>query len=105
MPSLEQLHKVLALDPNDPFVTYGIALEHAKAAQYKTAIEWLDKTLGIDPTYFYAYYQKAKMFIGLGDSKTAGDVLRAGMAIAGKANTGESRHAQSEMQALLETLD
>ena len=31
MPSIEQLKKLLELDPEDTFVLYGIAQEHAKA--------------------------------------------------------------------------
>lgn len=102
---LEQLQKLLALDPQDPFVTYGIALEHGKSGQHAVAIEWLDKTIAIDRAYCYAYYQKAKMLIELAKPDDARAVLRVGMAAAQAANTPDSRHAQSEMQDLLENID
>ena len=102
---LEQLHKLLTLDPADPFVTYGIALEHGKTGQHQTAIEWLDKTLALDQAYCYAYYQKAKMLIDLDQPEGAAAVLRTGMEVAAKVNSPDSRHAQSEMQGLLESID
>jgi len=101
---LEQLQKLLALDPADTFCTFGIAMEYNKIGQHQAAIEWLDKTIAIDSNYCYAYYQKAKMLLELEKPEDATAVLQTGMAVARKVNDGEARHALSEMQALLDTI-
>lgn len=99
---LEQLSKLHNADPCDPFCTYGIALEHAKAQRYDEALQWLDKTLGLDSQYCYAFYQKAKMLSELGQDDAAREVLKVGMETAAQAGDD---HARSEMAELLDALD
>lgn len=99
---LEQLTKLHDADPNDPFCTYGIALEHAKAQRYDEALQWLDKTLGLDAQYCYAFYQKAKVLSQLGRNDDARQVLKVGMETATQAGDD---HARSEMAELLDTLE
>ncbi len=98
-PRLTQLHKLHAADPGDPFLTYGIALEHGKTGALDDAIAWLDKTLAIDATYCYAYFQKAKMLDEKGETEAARAILQQGMKAAQAAGDG---HAASEMMTLLE---
>ena len=57
---LEQLKKLHDVDPNDPFLTYGIALELSKDDLLEEAVTWLDKTIAIDADYCYAYTRKPK---------------------------------------------
>jgi len=102
---LEQLTKLHAADPNDPFCTYGIALEHAKTQNFDEAVRWLDKTLAADPQYCYAYFQKAKMFIEQGEEDRAREVLRTGIGVARKAGNADAAHAAEEMGALLESIN
>ena len=99
MAQLEQLHQA---DPKDPFCTYSIALEHAKAERHDQALAWMDKTLAIDPRYCYAYYHKAKVLTELGRADEARSVLQAGLAAALEAH---DTHAHSEMTTLLQALD
>ena len=103
MSRLEQLHKLHAADPRDPFCTYGIALEHAKTHDFDEAIRWLDKTLAADPNYCYAYFQKAKMLAEKGDEAGARDVLNTGIATARKLGNPDANHAAEEMATLLES--
>ena len=98
---LEQLEKMHAADPDDAFCTYGIAMEHAKAGRLDDAIEWLDKTIGADGQYCYAYYQKAKLLSEKGDQEAARGVLHTGMKVARAAGDG---HAAEEMGELLENI-
>lgn len=98
---LTQLHKLFEADSSDPFLTYGIALEHAKTGEHDEAITWLDKTLELDRNYCYAYFQKAKMLDEKGDSDAAATVLRDGINIARAAGDD---HAASEMQELMEMI-
>lgn len=101
MPSLDQLHKLLALDPADPFVLYGIAQEHARIGQFSEAIEWYARCLTADPQYCYAYFHMARALQSKGDTTAAVDVLSRGL-VAAKA-AGDS-HAASEISAFLDEL-
>lgn len=100
MPSLEQLEKLLAADPGDAFVLYGLAQEHAKRRDWVQAIEFYDRCLGADPKYCYAYYHKARALEGKGDRAGAVAVLKAGMVAARHVDA----HAAAEMEALLDEL-
>ncbi len=101
-PRLTQLHKLHAVDPADPFLTYGIALELAKVGQIDEALSWLDKTLAADANYCYAYFQKAKLTDENGDTDAAKAILKKGMTVAQAAGDA---HAASEMQTLLESME
>lgn len=101
---LDQLLKLHAADPNDPFCTYGIALEHAKAESFEQALAWLDKTLKLDPHYCYAYYQKGKINSDMGNDEQARVVLREGISVASKLSHPDAQHAVTEMTTLLESL-
>ncbi|MEM1108282.1 MAG: tetratricopeptide repeat protein [Planctomycetota bacterium] len=94
---LEQLTKLLAADPEDADVPYMIALEHAKADDPEAAVEWLDKALNLDPSYHYAYFQKAKMLSELGEDDDALAAVDAGVA---KATADGNAKAVGELQEL-----
>jgi tetratricopeptide (TPR) repeat protein len=98
---LDQLTKLHQDDPEDPFITYGIAMEHFKADDLDQAIAWLDKTLAIDGHYCYAYYHKAKALAKRGDAAAAREVLTTGIQAATEANDAKGKQ---EMTALLDTL-
>jgi tetratricopeptide (TPR) repeat protein len=99
MTELERLHRA---DPKDPFCTYGIALEHAKAERLEEALAWFDQTLALDSRYCYAYYQKAKSLLELGRGVEARAVLQAGIKTALEAG---DQHAHSEIKTLLEEME
>jgi tetratricopeptide (TPR) repeat protein len=98
---LAQLTKLHQTDPDDPFCTYGIAMEHAKAGQHDEALEWLDKTLAADKLYCYAYYQKAKTLSELGRADDANDAISAGIEAAKQAG---DNHAQQELAELMDAI-
>jgi len=98
---LDQLVKLHEADPADPFVTYGIALEHAKADRPDEALAWLDKTLSLDAGYLYAYFQKAKALGELGEDAAARAAAERGIEKAAEA--GDDK-ALSELTDLLESL-
>ena len=97
---LTQLQKLHAADPSDPFCTYGIALEHAKAKRLDEALPWLDRTLALDANYFYAYFQKGKILSELGRTDEARAALQTGL----KASQRTDAKAAGEIAALLESL-
>jgi len=99
---LAKLEALLKADPNDPFVTYGIAMEHAKADRLEEAIGWLDRTLGLDEGYLYAYFQKARVLSELGRDGDARAILTRGLAAAKRAGDD---HAHSEMTELMASFE
>jgi tetratricopeptide (TPR) repeat protein len=101
MPSLDQLQRLLAADPADPFLLYGIAQEHAKAGNHAEALLWYDRCLQADPRYAYACFHKARSQEALGDPAAAIATLRAGQQAAQAA--GDS-HALAEISAYLDEL-
>jgi len=98
---LEKLHKLLERDPNDPFVLYGIALEHKKLGDANSAIEFLDRTIAADSGYCYAYYQKGQVQEMLGDAAAARETYQKGIAAA--KSKGDD-HAAGEIEAALAML-
>jgi tetratricopeptide (TPR) repeat protein len=101
MPSIAQLEKLLALDPHDPFVLYGLAQEHARAGDPAKAVEFYDRCLAADPAYCYAYFHKAKVLEAAGRAPEAIRALEAGLAAAKKA--GDTK-AVGEISAYLDEL-
>jgi tetratricopeptide (TPR) repeat protein len=102
MPSLDQLHKLLAANPADPFILYGLAQEHARLKDYRKALEFYDRCLAADPAYCYAYFHKARAQEGLGLPADAAATLRAGQKAA-KAS-GDS-HALAEISGYLDEIE
>ena len=105
MPSIAQLEKMLAADPGDAFILYGLAQEHAKvggAAGHGKAVEFYDRCLAADPAYCYAYFHKARSLAAMEKTAEAVQTVRAGIAAAKKAGDG---HAESELNGLLDELE
>lgn len=102
MPSIAQLERLLQADPNDAFVLYGLAQEHAKTGDVTKAVEFYDRCLGADPKYCYAYYHKAKTLADADRTAEAVHVARHGIEAAKSCNDD---HALSELSALLDQLE
>ena len=104
MPSarLAQLERLLAADPHDPFVLYGLAQEHAKAGNIAEALSFFDRCIAADTDYLYAYYHKAKVLADADRAPEAIAVLRAGIP---RATARQDSKALSELRALLDSLE
>jgi tetratricopeptide (TPR) repeat protein len=98
---LEKLRQLLERDPDDPFVLYGIALEHKKLGNAKSAIDYLDRTIAADSGYCYAYYQKGQVQESLGDPRAARETYQKGIAAA---QLKGDDHAASEIESALSML-
>jgi len=101
MSRLDELNKMLASEPNDPFVLYGIAQEHAKAGRHRDAVGFYERCLEADPAYLYGYYHKAVSLIDLGEQADAGQTLQAGIRAAKAARDAK---ALNELSALLDSM-
>ena len=93
---------MLAREPNDTFLLYGIALEYKKLNDPKRAIEFLDRVIALDAGYCYAYHQKGLVFESSGDLVAARQAYRDG--IEASKQKGDA-HAQSEIEAALEMIE
>ena len=100
---LEQLDKLHAADPADADVTYMIAMEHVKVGDYPIVIDWLDKTLTLDPGYLYAYFQKAKAQSQMGDDDAAITTLKLGIEKAQQAGDAKAVGELSELMASMQS--
>jgi len=98
---MAQLLKLLAMDPNDAFVLYGLGQEHAKRGEHSEATAYYDKCLAADPLYCYAYYHKARSQQAGGDVNGAVATLRHGLDAAKKA---QDEKARSEIEGLIDML-
>lgn len=101
MSRLAQLEKMLAADPRDAFVLYGLGQEHAKAGRVDDAVRFYDRCLEADPAYFYAYFHRATALRDAGRESEAVETLRRGVQAARAGGDGK---AASEMASLLDEL-
>lgn len=101
MPTIADLERLLAADPDDAFVIYGIAQEYAKAGQFERAVGFYDRCLSVDPAYVYAYFHKARALEALGRVQEAREALARGVDVA---RTTDDGHAMAELSAYLDEL-
>jgi thioredoxin-like negative regulator of GroEL len=98
----QQIEEMLAEDPNDTFLRYGLAMEYISAGADAEAVRCFKELLDLAPDYVAAYLQLAQAHIRMGQTQTAREVLTHGIAEAAKA--GE-QHAREEMQGFLAGLN
>ena len=98
---LEQLQKLLAADPNDAFLNFGMAMELSKLQRYEESLAQFDRTLQKDPNYVAAHFHKGKTLIAMGDIPRAKEELERGIR---QAEACAEFHAKSEMEELLNSL-
>jgi tetratricopeptide (TPR) repeat protein len=101
-PRMQQLQKMLERTPNDPFLLYGLGLEFKKANEPKLALEYLARTIAVDPGYCYAYFQQGQVHELLGDTSSAKSSYLEGIDAAAK--KGDA-HARSELEGALSMIE
>jgi Flp pilus assembly protein TadD len=97
----EQIEDMLRDDPNDPFLRYGLAMEHASAGDDEGAVRCFGELIAVTPTYVPAYLQAGQALTRLGRTEEAAAVYRQGIAVARQQN---DQHAAGEMEGLLDLL-
>jgi tetratricopeptide (TPR) repeat protein len=97
----QQIQEMLVDEPNDPFLRYGLAMEHVSAGDLEGALQCFQDLFAMAPTYVPGYLQAGQLLNRLGRTDEARDVLRRGIAVAGQ--QGDA-HAAGEMEGLLESL-
>src|SRR5262249_11876497 len=84
----EKLEELLALDPNDSFVRYGLAMEAVGSGEDAEAVTGFRELLRRDPNYVPAYLQAGRTLIRMGEDEQAGEMLRQGIEAAKRAGRG-----------------
>ncbi len=101
MPPIALLEKLLHEDPDDAFLIYGIAHEHAKAGRHELAIDFFDRCVAIDPAHSYGFYHMARSLIELGRVDEAMAAVEKGIVAA---ESMDDRLAKGELRALGNTI-
>jgi predicted Zn-dependent protease len=101
MDKLAGLKEILTLDPKSSFARYGVAMELSGRGETEAALKEFDTLLANDPDYTAGYFMSAQTLSTAGRNAEAVERLTAGIACAARSG---NRHAQSEMQAMLDVL-
>jgi tetratricopeptide (TPR) repeat protein len=97
----QQLEEMLADDPNDAFLRYGLAMEHASAGDLEGAWRCFEEMFALTPEYVPAYLQAGQILVRLGRPDEARDVFRHGIRVARAQN---DEHPAAEMEEFLNQL-
>ena len=101
MDRVAMLKQILQENPNDAFARYGLAMEYSNAGDTETALAEFTTLAQLHPDYSAGYFMAAQMLARVGRTDEARQQLERGIASAQR--TG-NRHAESEMQAMLDEL-
>src|SRR5947207_608463 len=95
----QRLQEMLAHDPDDPFLRYGLAMDYAGAGEDGAAAKEFADLLRVAPDYVPAYLQAGQVLARLGRDDEARAVYRAGVTAAQRAGDA---HAAGELQGFLD---
>ena len=95
------LQNILKEQPGDAFARYALGLEYSGAGETEAALSEFEKLLAAHPDYTNGYFMSAQVLDRAGRIAEARAMLQKGIESARRAN---NRHAQSEMEAMLEEL-
>lgn len=100
---LEQLKKMLESEPDDSFLNYALALEHARSNDIPVAVQLIEQIISRDRQYLGAYYQLGQYYELLKQPEKAILTYKSGIEIAVQQ---KNRKAQLELnEALLQLED
>jgi thioredoxin-like negative regulator of GroEL len=100
-PRMAQIEALLADDPGDAFLRYGLAMEHASAGDDAAAADHLLRLINDSP-YVPAFLMAGQILNRLNRVDEAVSVLHRGIAAA---KADGNVHAEGEMAGLLATLE
>jgi hypothetical protein len=98
---MDQIEALLADDPTDVFLRYGLAMEYVSAGDDVTGADQLVR-LAEEASYVPAFLQAGQVLARLNRFEGACTILRRGIAVARQ--QGDA-HAEGEMAALLSSLE
>ncbi|UUO08776.1 hypothetical protein M4951_10785 [Blastopirellula sp. J2-11] len=97
----EQIEALLADEPNDSFLLYGLAMEYRKEGAHAEALARFDQLIQQTPPYVPAYFMAGQMLAEAGRANESRTWLRDGIE---EAQRQGNAHAAGEMSELLMTL-
>ena len=98
----ETLEEFVAMDPNDSFSRYALALELEKNGEEAYAVLHFREVISRDPGYIAAYYHLGRVLARTGNADEARDVYRKGLEAAIAAN---DQRTSTEIREALDALD
>ena len=98
---VEQLKSILAQDSKNTFARYALGMEYMSAGDTDSALQEFRAVLEVDTNYANAWFMGAQALQHVARTPEALQWLRDGIACAQRAG---NRHAESEMQLLLDEL-
>ena len=98
---LEALNTMLAQDPKNTLVRYGVAMEYLKSGELETAVAEFRKLIELKPEYAAAYYHGGQTLEKLDRLDDAREMYRDGIEMTTR--TGDA-HTRSELEAALSIL-
>ena len=98
---LNSLLKLLKENPDDSFLSYGIALEYISKGNYEEGKKYLSSLIKKDPDYVPAYMQLAQVYENLNMIDKAKNIYKNGIEIARNNNDSQ---AAAEMEDFLNEL-
>jgi Tfp pilus assembly protein PilF len=98
---LEALKGMVAENPKQSFLRYGLAMEYKNAGDLEAAVGEFRALIATDPDYSAAYFHGGQTLEKLGREEEAREVYREGI----EASTRKGDlHTRNEIQAALEML-
>jgi len=95
------LEEAIRRSPGDSFARYALALELLNSGKTDEAWKHFEYLLENNPDYAATYYQAGMLLVKQGRGSEARQVFQRGIEVTGKQ---ANRHAQSELQAALDSL-
>jgi Tfp pilus assembly protein PilF len=99
---VEQLKSILAQDPRSTFARYALGMEYVSTGETDLALQEFRGVLEVDEKYANAFFMGAQALQQAERIAEAVQWLHDGIACAQRAC---NRHAESEMQSLLDELE
>jgi Tfp pilus assembly protein PilF len=99
---VEQLKSILAQDSRNTFARYALGMEYLSSGETDPALDEFRAVLEVDANYANAFFMGAQALQQAERIAEAVQWLRDGIVCAHRAG---NRHAESEMQTLLEELE
>lgn len=93
-----RIESLLAQNPTDTFLLYGLAMEYLKDGETAEGIARLKHVADVNPNYPAAYFQLGQILSRQGETDEARDWLARGIVVAQKVG---DQHAAGEMEQFL----
>jgi tetratricopeptide (TPR) repeat protein len=94
----QQIEEMLAEDPSDAFLRYGLGMEYVGEERFEEAVRCFREAFQADPGYVPAFMQAGKFLDRLGRPQEARAAWEQGIVAARRKG---DLHAAEEMQAML----